>query len=151
MKRQNYHFCFFFFIYLFSLVTLLLSLFVFSFFIINLSLSFFSTNYFFSCNCYYHSYYKYYNLIMDPALRLNAFSTRWRARLLFWKWIFYWLRKWLGIATYFCFIFKRVNKIKKKNPKCDSLFWKRWSAKNRIGFGGQVTYREGTVKTVTPL
>ena len=31
------------------------------------------------------------------------------------------------------------------------MFWKRWSVKNRIGFGGQVTYREGTVKTVAPL
>ena len=35
--------------------------------------------------------------------------------------------------------------------KNDSLVWKRWFAKNRIGFGGQVTYREGTVKTVAPL
>ena len=26
----------------------------------------------------------------------------------------YWLKKWLGVATYFCFIFKRVNKIRKK-------------------------------------
>ena len=59
--------------------------------------------------------------------------------------------KWLGVATYFCFIFKRVNKIRKKNPKCDSLFRKRWSVKNLIGFGGQVTYREGTVETVAPL
>ena len=63
----------------------------------------------------------------------------------------YWLKKWLGVATYFCFIFKRVNKIRKKNPKCDSLFWKRRSVKNRIGFGGQVTYRVGTVRTVAPL
>ena len=39
---------------------------------------------------------------------------------------------------------------KKENPKCDSLFWKRWSMKNRIGFEDQVTYREGTVKTVAP-
>ena len=51
----------------------------------------------------------------------------------------------------FLFYFYRVNKIIKKNPKCDSLFWKRWSVKNRIGFGDQVTYREGTVKTVAPL
>ena len=51
----------------------------------------------------------------------------------------------------FVLFFKRVNKIRKKNPKCDSLFWKRRSAKNRIGFEGQVTYREGTVWTVAPL
>ena len=51
----------------------------------------------------------------------------------------------------FVLFLKGVNKIRKKNPKCDSLFWKRRSVKNRIGFGGQVTYREGTVKTVAPL
>ena len=51
----------------------------------------------------------------------------------------------------FVLFLKGVNKIRKKNPKCDSLLWKRWSVKNRIGFGGQVTYREGTVKTVAPL
>ena len=30
-------------------------------------------------------------------------------------------------------------------------FGKGWSTKNRIGFGGQVTYQEGTVKTVAPF
>ena len=30
----------------------------------------------------------------------------------------------LGVATYFCFIFKGKNKKKKENPKCDSLFEK---------------------------
>ena len=49
----------------------------------------------------------------------------------------------------FILFFKRVNKIRKKNPKCDSLFWKRWSVKNRIGFEGQVTYREGTILITT--
>ena len=29
-------------------------------------------------------------------------------------------RKRFGVATYFCFYFKRENKIRKKNPKCDS-------------------------------
>ena len=83
---------------------------------------------------------------------LDAFPTRWRARFLFnLKNDFYsWFEKWLGVATYFCFIFKRVNKIRKKNPMW-LLIWKRWSTKNRIGFGGQVTYREGTVWTVAPL
>ena len=51
----------------------------------------------------------------------------------------------------FVLFLKRVNKIRKKNPKCDSLFWKRRSAKNRVEFGGQVTYREGMVRTVVPL
>ena len=40
---------------------------------------------------------------------------------------------------------------KKENPKCDSLFGKDGLWKTKYGFGGQVTYREGTVKTVTPL
>ena len=40
---------------------------------------------------------------------------------------------------------------KKENLKCDSLFWKRWSVKNLIGLGGQITYREGTVRIVAPL
>ena len=30
------------------------------------------------------------------------------------------LKKWFGVATYFCFILKGKNKIRKKNPKCDS-------------------------------
>ena len=29
-------------------------------------------------------------------------------------------RKRFGVATYFYFYFKRENKIRKKNPKCDS-------------------------------
>ena len=48
-------------------------------------------------------------------------------------------------------LFLKGKQNKKENPKCDSLCWKRWSVKNRIRFGGQVTYREGTVKTVAPL
>nr|CAN68281.1 hypothetical protein VITISV_039309 [Vitis vinifera] len=49
-----------------------------------------------------------------------------------------------GLAT--DYVSQRNNKgkqNKKENPKRDSLFWKRWSMKNRIGLGGQVTYREG--------
>ena len=49
------------------------------------------------------------------------------------------------------YLFLKGKQNKKENPKCDSLFWKRWSAKNRIGLGGQVAYQEGTVKTVAPL
>ena len=51
----------------------------------------------------------------------------------------------------FSFYFSNGKKNKKENPKCDFLFRKRWYVKNRIGFGGQVTYREDTVKIVTPL
>ena len=48
-------------------------------------------------------------------------------------------------------LFLKGKQNKKENLKCDSLFWKRWYVKNRIKFEGQVTYREGTIKTVTPL
>ena len=51
----------------------------------------------------------------------------------------------------FLFLFLKGKQNKKENPKHDSLFWRRWSVKNRIGLGGQVTYREGTLKTVAPL
>ena len=61
-------------------------------------------------------------------------------------------RKRLGVATYFCFIFfKMENKIRKKNPKCDSLFGKVGLWKTESGFEGPVIYRESTVKTVAPL
>ena len=48
-------------------------------------------------------------------------------------------------------LFLKGKQNKKENPKYDSLFWKRWSAKNWIGFRGQVTYQEGMVKIVAPL
>ena len=66
---------------------------------------------------------------------LNAFPTRWRARFLFENLILFIVWKWLGVATYFCFIFKRVNKIRKKNPKCDSLFGKGDLRKTESGSG----------------
>ena len=56
----------------------------------------------------------------------------------------------LGVATYFCFIFKGKQN-KKENPKCDSLFGKDGLWKTKPEFGGQVTYWEGIVKTITPL
>ena len=48
-------------------------------------------------------------------------------------------------------LFLKGKQNKKENPKCDSLFWKRWYVKNWIGFEGQVTYQEGTVETLAPL
>ena len=48
-------------------------------------------------------------------------------------------------------LFLKGKQNKKENPKCDSLFWKMWSVKKQIGLEGQVTYREGTIKTVAPL
>ena len=64
---------------------------------------------------------------------------------------FYWLFENDLESPLIFVLFLKGKQNKKENPKCDSFFWKRWSAKNRIGFGGQVTYQEGTVKTVAPL
>ena len=80
---------------------------------------------------------------MDPAFWLMRFP-------LYGELDFYLLENDLESPLIFV-LFLKGKQNKKKNPKCDSLFWKRWSVKNRIGFGGQVTYREGTVKTVVPL
>ena len=56
-----------------------------------------------------------------------------------------------AFPTYFFFIFKRVNKIRKKTLSVTPYFGKGWSTKNWIGFGSQVTYREGTVETIALL
>ena len=48
-------------------------------------------------------------------------------------------------------LFLKGKQNKKENSKCDSLFWKMWSAETQIGFGGQVTYQEDKVKTVAPF
>ena len=60
-----------------------------------------------------------------------------------WKIDFYLIKKIdLESPLIFVLFFKRINKIRKKNPKCDSLFWKRWSVKNRIGFGVRLLIRK---------
>ena len=44
---------------------------------------------------------------VDPVFRLNAFPTRWRNSILIPKnWSLLIKKNWLGVATYFCFIFK---------------------------------------------
>ena len=64
----------------------------------------------------------------------------------------YLLRKWIGVVTYFSFIlFLKGEQNKKENPKCDSLFRKCGLWKTKYELEGQVTYREGTVKTVALL
>ena len=86
---------------------------------------------------------------MDPAFRLMRFplddELNFNLKMILFIKIMTWSR------YLFLFYFQRVNKIRKKNPKCDSWFWKRWSTKNQIGLGSQVTYREGTVKIIAPL
>ena len=48
-------------------------------------------------------------------------------------------------------LFLKGKQNKKENPKCDSLFGKYGPWKTKFGLGGQVTYQEGTVKTIAPL
>ena len=87
---------------------------------------------------------------MDPAFWTMRSHSMAKLAFYFKKLIFtVWKMTWS--RHLFLFLFLKGKQNKKENPKCDSLFWKRWSTKNRIGFGGQVTYREGTVKTVAPL
>ena len=90
---------------------------------------------------------------VDPAFRLLECVSHSMAKLDFYfeKLIFIDYLKMTWSRHLFLFYFWRVNKIRKKTLSATPLFWKRWSTKNRIGFGGQVTYREGTVKTVAPL
>ena len=57
----------------------------------------------------------------------------------------------LEVATYFCFIFLRENKIIKKTLSMTPYLEKMVCEKPNLGLGGQVTYWEGTVKTVAPL
>ena len=63
-------------------------------------------------NTWYHS--------VDPAILLNVFPLNDKTSFficLMKIWFFF---KRLGVTTYFCFIFEGKNKIRKKNPKCDS-------------------------------
>ena len=62
------------------------------------------------------------------------------------------IRKWLGVATYFCFIFKSGKQNKKENPKCDSLFWKKviYEKPDRAQGSGYLSRRYGKDRS-TPL
>ena len=74
----------------------------------------------------------------------SLFIYLWKIDLLF--------KKWLRVATYFCFIFKKNGKQnKKENPKYDFLFEKGGLWKSKLGLRGQVTYWKSMVKTVAPL
>ena len=71
---------------------------------------------------------------VDPSFRSIRFYSM--ARLAFYLFgenlIFFFLKKkGLGVATYFCFIFKGKNKIRKKTLKCD-VWKKNRSMKNRV-------------------
>ena len=70
---------------------------------------------------------------MDLAFRLMR-SHSMANSIFIWKMI-YWLKKWLGVAIYFCFIFKRVNKIRKKTLSVTPYFGKGGMWKTGLGSG----------------
>ena len=92
------------------------------------------------------------NIIVDPAFRLMRFPLDSELDFYLKNWFYILFKKNdLELPLIFVLFLKGKQNKKEKNPKCDFSFWKRWSVENRIGFGGQVTYREDTVKTVAPL
>ena len=62
-------------------------------------------------------------ILVDPVFRLMRFplddELDFNLKMILFIKIMTWSRH------LFLFYFQRVNKIRKKNPKCDSLFWKR--------------------------
>ena len=89
--------------------------------------------------------------IVDPAFRAQCVSHSMASSIFIWKIDFYSIKKMTWSRHLFLFYFKRVNKIRKKTLSATPYFGKGDLRKNRIAFGGQVTYWEGTVKPVAPL
>ena len=76
--------------------------------------------------------------------------SRSMVQLVFYLFMKIWfLEKDLESQLIFVLFLKKKNK--KENPKCNSLFGKDGLWKTKTGFGDQVTYWEGTVKSVAPL
>ena len=91
----------------------------------------------------------YYAILWTPHF-VSCVSHSKASSILIWKMILFIKKNDLESPLIFV-LFLKSKQNKKENPKCDSLLWKKWSVKNRIGFEGQVTYQEGTVRTVAPL
>ena len=89
-------------------------------------------------------------LSVDPAFWLMRFhSMTWLAFYLFCENLIF-VEKNLESPLIFV-LFLKGKQNKKENRKCDSLFGKGGLWKTKSRFGSQVTYWEGTVKTVAPL
>ena len=69
-----------------------------------------------------HLYIYIYKISVDPAFWLMRFHSM--ASSIFIQKMILFIRKWLGVATYFCFIFKRINKIRKKTLSVTLYFGK---------------------------
>ena len=76
------------------------------------------------------------NVYVDPAFRLMRFSLDGELDFDL-KMILFIKKKWLGVVTYFCFIFKRVNKIRKKTINVTPYFGKGglWKTESSLGLG----------------
>ena len=61
------------------------------------------------------------------------------------------LKKTWSCHLFLFYFFFKGKQNKKENPKYDSLLEKNSLWKNKVEYGGQVTYWEDTVKTVAPL
>ena len=92
-------------------------------------------------------YYSSYNISVyhsvDLAFRLIRFSLE--GELDFYLKNDLLIKNDLESPLIFVLFFKKVNKIRKKTLSVTPCFGKRWSMKNQIGLGDQVTYWEGTV------
>ena len=90
---------------------------------------------------------------VDPAFPIARmrFPLDGELDLLFEKNDFYWLFENDLESPLIFVLFLKGKQNKKENPKYDSWFLEKVVCENRIRFGGQVTYRDGTVKTVAPL
>ena len=89
-------------------------------------------------------------ICVDPAFRLMRFPFDGELDFNL-KNDFYWLRKWLGVATYFCFIFKRVNKIRKKTLSTTLYFGKGDLRKTGSGSGVRLLVGKVRKDCSTPL
>ena len=87
---------------------------------------------------------------MVPAFRLMRSPLDGELYFYFEKW-FNRLKKWLGVVTYFCFIFKRVNKIRKKTLSVTPYLEKVICEKpDRVRGSGYLSGRYGKDRS-TPL
>ena len=73
-----------------------------------------------------------------PCISHDAFPLDGKTHFLF-----YFVKIW--------FFFFKEKQNKKENSKCDSLFGKDSMWQTKYKFEGQVTYREGMIKTIAPL
>ena len=92
-----------------------------------------------------------YIRVCGPRIFNDAFPLDRRDSLFVYLGEKYDFQKRLGVATYF-YLFLKGKTSKNKTPKwTPNFFGKAVYEKPESGFGDQVTYWEGTVKTVAPL